>query len=1077
MASDYLLALDLGTSSIGYAVFETNEREQPVALRDTGVRIFPDGRDPKTKVPLAVERRIARGVRRTRDRGQNRVRRLVKELIECGLLPSDEDDRKRVFAEVCPYEARTLSVSGEVTPFTLGRALFHLGRRRGFKSNRLSDDDDDETAFKAKIAALKEVLGDKTLGQYLHAKLEANKELVANKQLMKQQVVRFRVGETDFYASRSMYQDEFDRIKKQQGYAHLSDIQWAQLEETIFFQYPLRPVPKGKCRFYPEETRAHIDLPITHQFRILQEVNSLRYMEGGEMYSLDSRQRREVTAILETQKSVTFKGLAKKKDKNGAPLFPSGILFNLDVDSRAGKLSGNSVMVDLRKPELMGQVADLLDITVLNDVVSFLIEPVVDGQGRQKVLDTEEVEAWLHSKALGFTANQCAALSKYRFKRGTASVSRKFIEQINPILRETDATYDKAVKQMKDGLGNPLHHSHFISQEFDELPYYALAMPESVWGERPEADISKLPHERDEDAFLFGKIANPTVHVALNQLRVVVNQIIRKQGGKPKRIHIELARELKNSKKLNDKISKEQAANRNKNDKLKKIMQEEFGIQNPSRDDFQKMKLWEELGSQGARLCVFTGNAISARQLFNGEVEVEHIIPFSRCYDDGMSNKTLAFKSINNRKLNKTPDEAFSEDEYKAIVGRAQRAFGNTSKYRRFLADAFDDFYGGDQNTMLERQLNDTRYISRKAKQYLNCVCPDNKIVVVTGQMTAVLRNVWQLNRFKDREEGHYRDDHRHHIVDAFVVGLTSRWLIRQIMTRRRETNAIPRNLYKFLENRAPSIDMLKEQLNDHLERVVASYKPDHSKQGGMFYDTAYGIHTNKDGKAFLLTRKKVTDLSFAEVFQISGGEMRSALIKFLMDGDDIDTNALKIRECTKQLKAKVGNEKALFEKLQRFALKRGIRSLRIVVQNDSVEPVASAPYKGYALANYAYCDVWQIHHKQDSSSGRWSYRYQGCFVPFAKVKKYAKAPKRPESPSGRPYAAAKRIMRLYKNDTVELIDQGTGESHFMRVAGYSTTQNKLDLQLNLAAVSAGRNYVSINQVFHKWQVRRVPKK
>lgn len=60
----YRLGLDLGTNSIGWAVYSLDEDNEPEKLEDLGARIFSDGRNPKSKEPLAVERRTARGQRR-----------------------------------------------------------------------------------------------------------------------------------------------------------------------------------------------------------------------------------------------------------------------------------------------------------------------------------------------------------------------------------------------------------------------------------------------------------------------------------------------------------------------------------------------------------------------------------------------------------------------------------------------------------------------------------------------------------------------------------------------------------------------------------------------------------------------------------------------------------------------------------------------------------------------------------------------------------------------------------------------------------------------------------------------------
>ena len=1065
MHKPYLLALDLGTSSIGYVAFEIDDCNQPVGIIDLGVRIFPDGRDPKTKEPLAVSRRMARGIRRNRDRGQNRVRRLVRELIDYGLLPEDESEREKIFTEVNPYQARHLAVTESVSAHVLGRAIFHIGRRRGFKSNRLAGDAE-ESEYKAKISALRDVLGDGTLGQYLFARVQENKRIEIEEGAGNQNVIRFRNGETEFYADRRMYKEEFDRIRQVQGNTHLNDAQWDALAETTFWQYPLKPVPKGKCRFYPEETRAHIDLPITHEYRIYQEVNSLRYASGGMEHQLDDRQRNMLYDLLGSSKTVGFKALLKKKDSKKSPYFPSDATFNLDVASRNGKLHGNRVMCDLRKPELLGALADEMTSVELNDLVHHLIEPIKRVGGRDVVVEQSELEAWVADKLPALSIDQVTALCEYRFKRDTASVSRKFMQKIVPVLKETGYVFSDAVVALKEQ-GEQLHHSDFFSGEVvNRLPYYGEIMPESVWGAQPDADKNKSESERDNDAFLHGKIANPTVHVALNQLRFLVNRVIDRIGNAPTKIHVELTRDLKNSKDARDKIEKAQGRNKRDNDRIRGLLKDEHGFDHPSRDDVQKYKLWEELGSQGTRCCVFSGRSIGAASLFNGEVEVEHIIPFSRCYDDGMNNKTLAYKSANNIKGNRTPFEAFgNRPEYDDILKRALASFGQSSKYDRFKEGAFESFYGREKGTMIDRQLNDTKYISRKAAQYLGHLCHPENVVAVNGRMTALLRDVWQLNHFKDRDAGHYRDDHRHHIVDAFVVGLTSRSLIQQLNTRRNSTAHVDNNMYRFLKSRVEDIPELKSSLFELLDETVASYKPDHTSTGSMFNDTAYGIQKKGDQQVGV-TRRAVSALGYGDVFMIRSASHRAHLIHHLTGGNGAEDK--------NDLKAYLGSDKLFDEAKKRFEEKTGINKLRIDVLNNSIQAIASAPFKGYAKNSYAYCDIWQIPKKKDSKTGSWSYSYEGVFVAYADVKRYQNQPARPIDKDGRSHPAAKKLMRVYKNDSLRLICKQSGSEEVFRVAGYKSLENRIDIRPNLQAKNEGKGYVSIQQVFQKYQVQKL---
>lgn len=1072
MNMPYLLALDMGTSSIGYVVFGLNDKKEPESVLDIGVRIFSDGRDPKTKEPLAVARRKARGTRRTRDRGQNRVRRLVQELINFGLFPNEPIQRKNVFEKVCPYFARAQAANQPVDKNTLARAIFHIGRRRGFKSNRLSGETE-ESEYKNKINELREELGDSTLGKYLYLKILENQKHTKNGKPLKQRAVRFRKGETDFYADRKMYEDEFDQIRKVQGNLHLNNEQWTMLRETVFWQYPLKPVPKGKCRFYPEETRAQIDLPITHQFRIYQEVNALKYISKSVEHLLDTRQKQALYKALDSKKSQSFTGMLKLKDEHGNPYFPSDATFNLDVKNRSGKLYGNRVMCDLRKSDYLGALADDLSATELNNIVNYLIEPLGNINGKQVVIQTPALKQWLKKKLPDLSEEQIHKVCNYKFKRDIASVSQKFMEKINPVLKTTGLVYSDAVAQLEKDNGEKFHHSHFIGENYDKLPYYGIAMPESVWGEFSENDRNKLPEERDNNAYLHGKIANPTVHMALNQLRFVVNHVIDNMGAKPEKIHIELTRDLKNSKEARKRIEKAHNKNKKENDEIKKFLKEEFDIDHPHREDIQKIKLWKELGTQGARYCVFTGRSISARQLFNGEVEIEHIVPFSRCYDDGMINKTLAFKNVNNRKANKTPDEAFSGEEYSAILKRALSSFGQGPKFERFSLGAFDKFYGGDKGTMIERQINDTSYITRKAAQYLSSVCAN--ITSVNGRMTAVLRDVWQLNQFKDRKLGNYREDHRHHIVDAFVVGLTSRRLIQQLSSKRSQHEQTEKDLYHFLKRRTEDISHLKAQLMQSLSTVYASYKPDHSNQGTMYKETAYGVQHDSEGNQWCITRKELTSLTYDEIFQIRGKQLKHRIINFLTGGKGIDFESVQqLKDYKKQLKKFVNNERQLAGKLKEFSENTGIKKTRLSLKDSSVETIASAPFKGYALESYSYCDVWKIPYKKDKQTGKWLHKYEGVFMPYAEVAKYKKQPKRPVDKHGKSHPAAKRLMRLYKDDNITLLNSDTGEVEAFRIAGYSASANKLDIRPNLEAVNKHRNFKSINVIFNNYKVSRL---
>ena len=135
---DYILGLDLGETSLGWSVVELDKNGGMSRLERMGVRIFSDGRDSKTKEPLAVARRTARGMRKRRDRYVMRRETLTNKLIKYGLMPENEAERKAL-ERLNPYELRVRGLDEKLLPYELGRALFHINQRRGFKINLKTD--------------------------------------------------------------------------------------------------------------------------------------------------------------------------------------------------------------------------------------------------------------------------------------------------------------------------------------------------------------------------------------------------------------------------------------------------------------------------------------------------------------------------------------------------------------------------------------------------------------------------------------------------------------------------------------------------------------------------------------------------------------------------------------------------------------------------------------------------------------------------------------------------------------------------------------------------------------------------
>lgn len=274
---------------------------------------------------------------------------------------------------------------------------------------------------------------------------------------------------------------------------------------------------------------------------------------------------------------------------------------------------------------------------------------------------------------------------------------------------------------------------------------------------------------------LDDEILNPVVLRAVSQTRKVINAIIDKYGS-PMAIYIETARELSKSFDERRKIELKQKENNENNEDIKKYIRETFNFE-PKPFDIVKIKLWREQGGK----CVYSQKAIPAERLFEENyVQVDHIIPFSRCFDDSYNNKVLVLTDENQRKKEKTPYEYFGEDEkrwhlFEEFVNLTYKY--NTRKRNNLLIKKFDE---NKSKEWIERNINDTKYISRFLYNYLsrNLIFSDSelkrKVYTINGQATAILRHYWGIK--KDRAESD-----KHHAQDAVIIACATNKNIKRV--------------------------------------------------------------------------------------------------------------------------------------------------------------------------------------------------------------------------------------------------------------------------------------------------------
>lgn len=980
MPVPYRLGIDIGTNSLGWCALDLDRDGRPKGIRKIGARIFSDGRDPQSGTSLAVDRRTARGARKRRDRFVRRRADLMKALIRHGLMPADPAERKAL-EKLDPYELRAKGLDALLHPHHLGRAIFHLNQRRGFKSNRKTDKkqkDADLKGMKGGISKLREAMGERTLGQYLYEEFRKDRTVRGSKDgsVKAHGTVRARPhvvkskNEYDLYADRAMYEREFDSLwtKQIERGAPLTDAARDDIRDIVFYQRPLKPVDPGKCALDPDDKRAPLALPLVQRFRMLSELNNLEIVAADQTHRpLTLLERNDLLVLLEPKQELSF-------DKMRGTLgLDSTFKFNLESEKRKG-LKGDLTGIALARKKLFG--ARWWTIRACHDaIVDVLLE-----ESNEDALVARAVAEW------GLDEAAALEVADAPLPDGYGRIGRRALEKIVPIMEARVVRYHEAAKEAGYD-----HARAPDGQVFDALPYYGEALEHAVgFGSN---DPEHPPEKR------YGKIANPTVHIALNELRKVANALAAKYGP-PAEIVVELARDLPLGKEAKEEKNREQAKNQRENERRKAELAA-LGLP-ANGENMLRLRLWEELGPVHDRRCVYTGEQISLQRLFAPEFEIEHILPFKRTLDNSPANKTVSLRRANRYKGNRSPHEAFHTGidgvDWTAILVRASQLPKN--KRWRFAADAMERFEG--ERDFLDRQLTDTQYIARLTREYLTKLSGPYKVWVVTGRLTQMLRGKWGLNALLSDHNLKNRYDHRHHAIDAFVVGVTDRSMLKRV------ADAADQNRERLIDNMPDPWDGFRDELKARLEKVVVSHKPDHGTEGKLHEETAYGLirDPSKEDGATLVYRKALAGLNENEVERIRDKILRAKV--------------------TATIEPVKGNKIEMAKALAAFGEAHGIRHVRLTKVQSSFVSIADdtgKPFKAYPPGDNHRVEIFENH------NGRWD--GEGIRL-FDANKPDFKPGWRTANPT------ARFIMALHKADLVILEDGG--KEQVFKVVGIPAT-------------------------------------
>ncbi len=920
----YRLGLDVGTASCGLVAWHLRPDGTPFDLAHQSLHIWQEPLLPAKSggigEPKKAARRQARMMRRGLTRRARRLRRIAHHASAIGLdrdaIPADTGQQIHLW--------RATAASERIELTQLLPVLLHLAKSRGPSGDWVYEEPKAETRkrggrkpqeptnagtaaqaidekhgivggvrkLEELIALAAAELGKDTLtlGEYLYFRRQRSESVILGK------------SDIGLYPSRRRVESEFHQIWDTQAKFH-SALQDAVIKKNffhaIFDQRPLKsPAPMvGHCPLEPSLPRSPAAQMAAQAFRIEKQLADLRWGIGRAAASLTEAQRAVIRGLLNEHGEVTFSRILKALTEAGHP-GPMGRGLNMDRASRE-TLKGNSTLAAFRSLGLSDLWLDLDEKTQVQ-VINFLAD-----LGSPDALDDGNWHRNFHTGKKDPTTNRPQL-------RTFSSELITFIDVLrqHPKFGRLSAMgfdggrMSYCVKALRKLTG-------LMEVGVDEYAAISTAYP-AHHTSKPTASTLALPKET----------GNTVVDVALRQVYRAVRAAMDTLGGPPISVIVELSRDMALGVKKRGEIEHSINRNRKARETAAKAI-EELGERVSDRTiDFYL--LWE---SQ-LHYCPYCDRRIELGEALSSETERDHILPRTLTRVGGKrSQLVLAHRSCNQQKGNRTPWQAFGGDEsrWRIIEERAAQFVKNRQWGKAkllLLKDWEDEVLDNDAiKGFTDRQFHESSWIAKLAAQWLGTICPD--VAVSRGELTAHLRRIWKLDtvipelrfladlpvldldgvpishddfqRHQSWWEGHRkhegavpterkpdkRMDHRHHLVDALVISLTSRSLYMRMAEnykrqREREQHGERAKLSLHIE---PPVRHIRETALEIVRGATVRHKPDRYPDGPLFEQTAYGVSRkpNDSGEFSLAISKPLKSLI---VGATSAGKVRALLEK-----------------------------------------------------------------------------------------------------------------------------------------------------------------------------------------------------
>ncbi|NGY04206.1 type II CRISPR RNA-guided endonuclease Cas9 [Solimonas terrae] len=907
---DYRLAVDAGTASCGLVAWELDANGVPVRLAHYSLDIWSEPLLPAKSGGVGEPKKAARRVARMMRRGIcRRARRLRKISHMAKLLGLDKSAAPSDFGQGI-HSLRAKAAEECIELAQLMPVLLHLAKNRGPSGDWVEAEPDmsgkesrrrtkeprsDSTAAKDKAPAdeKKDIVGGvRKLKDLMHEAAAAlNKDSLTLGQYLawrrnKGEPVVLGRADVGLYPSRRMIEEEFDRIWDTQSQHHPvmldSDIR-QRFFNAVFFQRPLKsPAPMvGHCPLEPTLPRAPAAQMAAQVFRIEKQIADLRWGIGRRSIPMTEDEKAILRKLLNDAEQLTekgelsFKKILKALEASGCPP-PQGRGLNMERSSRE-TLKGNTTLASFRR---LGMEDDwnALDESTQLQVINFLAD-----LGSPDALDSSE---W----HLNFKTSK----GKQR------NFNNEFVDFINNL--RAHPKFGRLSAMGFDG-GR-------VGYSIKALRKLAALMQEG-WDERAAVDDAYPGHHKakavSRELPLPAETGNTVVDVALRQIYRAVDRAMEALAGPPVEVIVELSRDMALGIGKRGEIENRIKRNQNARSDAAKALADQG--QRVTDRKIDRYLLWE---SQ-LYYCPYCDHRITLGEALGAETDREHILPRTLTRVGGKrSQLILAHRTCNQQKGNRTPWQAFGQDEdrWRIIEDRARQLQANKQwgKARLLLLQDWEDEVLDDEavSGFSDRQFHESSWIAKLIAQWLRAVCTN--VAVSRGELTAHLRRIWKLDTVipevrlesglpvLDREgeristeefhkhrswwEGHderaggiptdrkpdKRIDHRHHLVDALVISLTSRQLYAEMARhykteRERERRGERARLSLRI---APPVEAIRDLSLDAVRKVGIRHKPDRHPDGPLFEQTAYGISRKPDersGEHLLTISKPLTML------------------------------------------------------------------------------------------------------------------------------------------------------------------------------------------------------------------------